>query len=189
MSQINTSVTNPSSEAKEFGMYLKELRQKKGYNQSELAKLAEVASGYYGHFEQGRHIPSVKIIRQLAQVLEVDLNEMLIRAGYDPKVEGTKERLSIASDHRQDVAEARQEDEKPVEPPTKLIAEVPSSSVNATLRWAYECVKSDPNFNFDQRMGGQDLPPATWLGFIEMYQTLTGRVLLKPEEIEGYRNA
>lgn len=168
-------------------MYLKELRQKKGYNQSELAKLAEVASGYYGHFEQGRHIPSAKIIRQLAQVLEVDLNEILTRAGYDPKVEGTRERLSTASDARQDAAEVRLEDDKPVEPPKKPIAEAPVSPEDATLRWAYECVKSDPNFNFDQRMGGQDLPAATWLGFIEMYQTLTGRVLLKPEEIEIYR--
>jgi hypothetical protein len=63
------------------------------------------------------------------------------------------------------------------------------ASESATLRWAYECIKRDPNFNYEERMGGQDLPPGVWLGFIEMYQGLTARVLLKPDEIQRFRNA
>ena len=69
--------------AKAFGRYLRDLRKSKSLSQKELAEEIEVSHGYAGFFEQGRQIPSKKIIRRLARALGVDYLEMLQRADHE----------------------------------------------------------------------------------------------------------
>lgn len=80
-------VREVTPEAKAFGAYLRELRRSHKFNQTDLAKKIDITSGYYGFFEQGRQLPSRKIIRRLARLLDADYLEMLGKAGIDPKNE------------------------------------------------------------------------------------------------------
>jgi len=81
----------PSPQSKEFGAYLRNLRKGIGLNQADLAKLVTISPAYYGFLEQGRQIPSLKIINRLAEILNTDYLEMAMRAGYDEFVARKKE--------------------------------------------------------------------------------------------------
>ena len=101
-----------TAEAKVFGAYLRELRKSQKLNQADIASRIEVTSGYYGFFEQGRKIPSRKILRRLAKVLDTDYFEMLFKAGLDPK----KEDYAGDSEEEDDGDEAGQDDGEDLAP-------------------------------------------------------------------------
>lgn len=56
---------------------LKEAREAKGLSQKELGILAGIdpssASSRMNHYEKGRHVPDINMLRQLARVLNVPL--------------------------------------------------------------------------------------------------------------------
>lgn len=68
------------------GKKIKEIRKKKNYSQSDLAKAAGVTYAYISQIERGvRKNPSIKVLSKIANFLNVDLNEILIN--YDNELE------------------------------------------------------------------------------------------------------
>lgn len=67
--------------AQSFGLYLSNLRKGQKLTQQQLAKRAKISTGYAGFFEQGRQIPSKRIMESLAVALDVSYLEMLKMAG------------------------------------------------------------------------------------------------------------
>ncbi len=60
----------------EFGEYLREMRIKKHYKTVKLAKLIEISPSYLSCIEGGRRsAPSFDIIKKIADVLEMDVEE------------------------------------------------------------------------------------------------------------------
>ncbi len=57
-------------------MTLRDLRIKKGLNQTELAKLVGVSNRVISHYETGRARPSLDVIIKLAKVLGVSVEEI-----------------------------------------------------------------------------------------------------------------
>lgn len=68
---------------KEFGAYLRKLRQDKKLTIRQLEDLSKVSNGYISNFERGeRGIPSPDILKKLAEPLGVDYETLMIKAGY-----------------------------------------------------------------------------------------------------------
>ena len=68
-----------------FGDLLREAREARSLNQTELAKLAKLQPAAIGHFEKNRRKPSFANIRSLAKALNVTSDYLLGRA---PKMGG-----------------------------------------------------------------------------------------------------
>ena len=63
---------------KRLDQVIRELREKKGLTQEELAFKAKVTPGYVAQLELGiRKNPSLDVVRRLARALEVRLGELL----------------------------------------------------------------------------------------------------------------
>ena len=94
-------------EAKEFGKRLRELRIRSGMTQRELAGRVNVDFTYLSKIENGALAPpSEKVIIQLAEVLNVDRDELIALAGRIPSdiVRMLKDRETLEflrSDHGQ----------------------------------------------------------------------------------------
>lgn len=72
----------------EFGQYIKSLREKKGLTLQELARLSSTSHPYLSQIENGKKgMPSVKILKKIAEPLEVDDMELLVNAGYFTELE------------------------------------------------------------------------------------------------------
>ena len=71
-----------------FGGRIRELRQKRGLTQRELADRAGVDVTYLSKIENDRleHAPSIKVIQDFARVLEVDELELMALANKVPPV-------------------------------------------------------------------------------------------------------
>lgn len=63
--------------AKEFGRYIRKVRNDASLSQAELAHQVHLHSTYIGHIETGRYTPSMFVIWKIAQVLKMDLKELL----------------------------------------------------------------------------------------------------------------
>ncbi|WP_035502458.1 helix-turn-helix transcriptional regulator [Parageobacillus thermoglucosidasius] len=50
--------------------WLKELREKKGMTQSQVAENCEISRSYYTHIENGTKTPTVKVAKKIASVLD-----------------------------------------------------------------------------------------------------------------------
>jgi transcriptional regulator with XRE-family HTH domain len=57
-----------------------------GLTQREVARRIKASVSYVGHLESGKRIPSDKLLRRLAQILELDRRELILLV-Y-PSVEG-----------------------------------------------------------------------------------------------------
>ena len=60
-----------------FGKYLRVIRKSKGLTQEELAHKASLHITYIGHIETGTYTPSIFVVWKVAQVLKMDLHELL----------------------------------------------------------------------------------------------------------------
>ena len=66
-----------------FGVYLKHLRNLRGYSILELAKLSSVSPSYISRLERGsRQTPKPEVLKKLAPHLGVSYNQMMVKAGY-----------------------------------------------------------------------------------------------------------
>lgn len=74
----------PESE-QEFGERLTAARDKRGLNQTELAKISGLQPAAIGHFERNRRKPSFANVRALAKALQVSADYLL---GRTPDMEG-----------------------------------------------------------------------------------------------------
>lgn len=68
---------------REFGEYLKYLRELRGLSITQLAKLSGVSPSYISRIENGgRRPPKPDIIQKMVPHLGIGYNEMMIKAGY-----------------------------------------------------------------------------------------------------------
>ena len=68
-----------------FGKYLRERRAAWGFTQRSLGSKVGVVGAHIAFLESGRRRPSLKLLSRLADVLEVDRQEMLLMAHPEAK--------------------------------------------------------------------------------------------------------
>jgi transcriptional regulator with XRE-family HTH domain len=78
-------VSNKADNELEFGERLVAAREKRGLNQTELAKEAGLQPAAIGHFEKNRRKPSFANVRALAKALQVSADYLL---GRSPDMKG-----------------------------------------------------------------------------------------------------
>lgn len=61
-------------------MKLKEIRQQKGMNQAELAKVLGITQASYSHYETNRRQPDIQLLVKLADYFKVTVDELI---GHD----------------------------------------------------------------------------------------------------------
>lgn len=71
-------------EIKEFGKYIKKLREEKSLSTHKLAELSGVSQSYISHLESGRkkNAPSPEVIKKLSENLDRSYVELMVAAGY-----------------------------------------------------------------------------------------------------------
>ncbi|MDX9692071.1 MAG: helix-turn-helix transcriptional regulator [Acholeplasmataceae bacterium] len=62
---------------KNFNLNLKEMREKKNISQGDLAKLLNVSRQAISKFERGEKVPSIERAVEIAQALEITLDELI----------------------------------------------------------------------------------------------------------------
>jgi transcriptional regulator with XRE-family HTH domain len=65
--------------AKEFGAYIREVREKRGLYQYEIADQLGVARSYYTHIENGTRDIYFSSVVDICNILDLDLNEFMKR--------------------------------------------------------------------------------------------------------------
>ena len=55
-----------------------ELRKAKGWSQNKLADFAGIARGYLSHILAGEYSPTIRILAQLAEALEVQVKDLFL---------------------------------------------------------------------------------------------------------------
>jgi len=63
-------------ERRELGQKIKTARKQKGLSQEQLAELVGYKVGTISKYEQGYRIPSIAVLRKIAEVLECNLSEL-----------------------------------------------------------------------------------------------------------------
>ncbi|GBF73185.1 putative transcriptional regulator [Paenibacillus sp. 598K] len=72
-----------SPKTADFGSYIRECRQKKEMNISQLAEAAEISAAQVSRIECGlRLTPKPQTLKALANALDVDFEDLMRRAGY-----------------------------------------------------------------------------------------------------------
>mgnify|MGYP005786120149 CR=1 FL=1 len=61
---------------KDFGLRIKELRNKKGITQYQLAEMTGIDPKHMSHIETGRSFPKADLIEKFANALEIDYTEL-----------------------------------------------------------------------------------------------------------------
>lgn len=61
---------------KDFGLRIKELRNKKGITQYQLAEMTGIDPKHMSHIETGRSFPKADLIEKLANALEIEYTEL-----------------------------------------------------------------------------------------------------------------
>ena len=61
---------------KDFGQRIKELRNKKGITQYQLAEMAGIDPKHMSHIETGRSFPKADLIEKFANALEIEYPEL-----------------------------------------------------------------------------------------------------------------
>lgn len=86
---MNTD-TAPSPEAAELGRRIKTAREAKGLSQEDLAGAVGVRSGIVSRWENGRNVPRLKRLAEIADVLDCDVGYFTARLnGSAPPRDGT----------------------------------------------------------------------------------------------------
>ena len=61
---------------KDFGLRLKELRNKKGITQYQLAEIVDIDPKHISHIETGKSFPKADLIEKLAKALDIDYKNL-----------------------------------------------------------------------------------------------------------------
>lgn len=61
---------------KDFGLRIKELRNKKGITQYQLAEMTGIDPKHMSHIETGRSFPKADLIEKFSNALEIDYTEL-----------------------------------------------------------------------------------------------------------------
>jgi len=65
--------------ALEFGRYIQGVRREQKLTQEDLAYKTNLHSTYIGHIETGTYTPSIFVVWKIAEVLKMDLKDLLKR--------------------------------------------------------------------------------------------------------------
>lgn len=65
------------ADAERFGTVVRELRERRGWTQEQLAERAEMNASYLGFVERGDNVPTLTIIIQIAEGLGVPPEDLL----------------------------------------------------------------------------------------------------------------
>ena len=68
-------------QAESFGRYLRTQRKLADLSLRELAAMTDVSNAYLSQLERGQHQPSVRVLRALADALDVTAQQMVAQAG------------------------------------------------------------------------------------------------------------
>lgn len=68
-------------QAEGFGRFLRAQRKLADLSLRELAAMADVSNAYVSQLERGQHQPSVRVLRALAEALNISYQRMLTQAG------------------------------------------------------------------------------------------------------------
>jgi transcriptional regulator with XRE-family HTH domain len=60
-----------------IGRQLQLARQKKGFTQAEVAKLADTNTNYYAKLERGESVPSLKMLEKVLKALGIKSSDVL----------------------------------------------------------------------------------------------------------------
>lgn len=63
---------------KEMGNRVMESRKKKGYKQESLAKQLNISTSYIGKIETGKNTPSIDLLVEMASLLDVSLDYLVL---------------------------------------------------------------------------------------------------------------
>lgn len=63
--------------AKDFGLWLKEARLRKGWYQDMVAAQANLTQSYYCNIEQGKRMPTLMTSLRLCEILDLDYSEFV----------------------------------------------------------------------------------------------------------------
>ena len=93
-------MTNPWQDQLEaLGEFIRTQRKLANLSLRELAELTDVSNAYLSQIERGLHEPSVRVLRSIAQALEISANTVLAQAGLlDDKPAGQPTEAAIRSD-------------------------------------------------------------------------------------------
>ena len=88
-----------------LGQFIKSQRQLAELSQRELARLANLSDPYVSQIERGRHDPSIKVLRAIAEALNIRADTILAYAGWlqgdeDAEAERVDAEEAIRADHR-----------------------------------------------------------------------------------------
>ena len=82
-----------------LGAFIRHRREALTMTQAELGDLADVDAGYVAHLENGRNVPTLKVLMRLARALQVTLGEALTEAGFDSFADSDINRKIMARLH------------------------------------------------------------------------------------------
>jgi transcriptional regulator with XRE-family HTH domain len=75
-------VTNPwQGQLDALGEFIRTQRKLANLSLRELAAMTDVSNAYLSQIERGLHEPSVRVLRSIAQALEISANTVLAQAG------------------------------------------------------------------------------------------------------------
>src|SRR5262245_44393702 len=74
-----------------LGEYIRTQRKLANLSLRELAAMTDVSNAYLSQIERGLHEPSVRVLRSIAQALELSANTVLAQAGLLDEQEDDKE--------------------------------------------------------------------------------------------------
>lgn len=66
-----------SSLSNRFGLAVRQLRERRGWSQEELAARADLNRSYLGEIERGSAMPSLATVTKLARALEISLADLM----------------------------------------------------------------------------------------------------------------
>jgi len=70
---------------KDFGLRLKELRNKKGITQYQLAEIVDIDPKHISHIETGKSFPKADLIEKLAKALGIDYKNLFLNTTENTK--------------------------------------------------------------------------------------------------------
>jgi transcriptional regulator with XRE-family HTH domain len=70
-----------NSDAEAFGAIIRRIRSERGLTQERLAELAELNVSYIGFLERGENVPTLTIVLNLAEALDVDAADLVREVG------------------------------------------------------------------------------------------------------------
>ncbi len=88
-----------------LGEFIRTQRKLAALSQRELARLCDLSDPYVSQIERGRHDPSIRVLRSLAEALNIRAETILAYAGWlqddgDREVERIDAEPAILADHR-----------------------------------------------------------------------------------------